>query len=164
MCGTLFTHQWILVCWFSFWLWFHKCSIFNMCYLTVPAHISCIYNLYFHSVPCPSPPPPPPPQRLCFSRRNRLSFSLKKWDKKEKPRHKDVPLINNQLLVCTIKWEPLIQSELHSPSHAYYLTKFRGNSVEKLLGDFFYNISDVFYKVKHSGGHILGIAGPIEWS
>ena len=49
------------------------------------------------------------------------------------PKFTTVALINKNLLVCTIKWEPLIQS-LHNfdpSSHAYTLISFWRNSVGK---------------------------------
>ena len=42
-----------------------------------------------------------------------------------------------------------------SPGDAYHLIKFWINSVWGILGDFFFNSSDVFFNVKYTIGHIL---------
>ena len=60
-----------------------------------------------------------------------------------------VASISKNLLVCTIKWEPLIGSLQNVaallPSHGYYLIRFWRNSVENwYFGKFSLKISDVF--------------------
>ena len=79
-----------------------------------------------------------------------------------------VTLITKNLLVCMIKWEPVIQSLQNlvaiSLSHAYHMIIVRRHSV----GNFFlyiYKKKKIWmyvFKVKHSIGHISRKVGPID--
>ena len=66
------------------------------------------------------------------------------------PKVMAVASISKNLLVCAIKWEPIIGSLQNMvalfPSHGYYLIRFRM----------------CFFKVKHYFGHISGMVGPID--
>ena len=49
------------------------------------------------------------------------------------------------------------------PSHIYYLIRFWRNSVGNVFCQiFFENFRCLFFKVKHSIGHILGMVCPID--
>ena len=62
------------------------------------------------------------------------------------PKVAAVTSISKKLLVCAIKWEPLIRS-LQSFIHGYYLVRFWRRSVGNLnFGKFSLKISDVFFQ------------------
>ena len=83
------------------------------------------------------------------------------------PKVTAVTLINKNLLVCKINWEPLNQL-LQSLvviffGHAYYLSRFWRNSIRNFfLPNFLWKFRMCIFKIIHSIVHILGMVGPID--
>ena len=76
-----------------------------------------------------------------------------------------VTLINTNLLVCRIKWEPIITKLDSYISLVMVITwlDFEGILLETLfLANFLWKFRMSFFKVKHSIGHISGMVGPID--
>ena len=124
------------------------------------------------------PPPPPPPQWLLLLTSKPFELSLRYLGQRKYrsgkmywmtfgwpwPKVTAVTLINKNLLICRIKWEPLNQSlqnlvdillwSWSSPDEI-----LKGNFVKTpLIAKF----RMCFFKVKHSIGQISGMVGPID--
>ena len=72
------------------------------------------------------------------------------------PKVTAVASISTNLLVCAIKWEPLIRLlQLYCTSHGHYLIRFGENSVENCyFGKFSLKFSDVFFQGQTLFGHL----------
>ena len=104
------------------------------------------------------PSPPPSPLSSKSGEMYWITFP-QPW-----PKVTVVVSISTNLLVCKIKWEPLIQSlqnvAVYCPSHGYYLIRFWGSFVGNCyFGKSAYKISDAFFQVKHCFVHISGMVG-----
>ena len=151
-------------------------GLYSIYWLCHPS-LGCLY--VFSSFP---PRPPPQPQQLLPLTSKPFEQNLRYlaqrmygsgemyWMTFPRPWPKvtAVASISKNLLVCAIKWGPLIGSiykiwQLYCPNHGYYLIRFWRNSVGNLNFDkFSLQISNVFFKVKHYFGHILELVGPIN--
>ena len=123
--------------------------------------------LYVFSSFPPRPPPPPPPQRLLLLTSKPFQLDLRYLGQRKHrsgkmywmtfgwpwPKVTAVTLINKNLLVCRIKWEPLNQSlqnfAAKSPGHGHHLIRFRRNSVRNLNFAKFSSKHDDVIKWKH---------------
>ena len=80
------------------------------------------------------------------------------------PKVTAVALMNKNLIVCRIKWEPLNQSLQNLVAISLwssYLIRFWWNSVGNFfLSNFLWKFWMCFFMVKYSIGHISGMAGP----
>ena len=83
------------------------------------------------------------------------------------PEVKAVTLINKNLLVCRIKWEPLNQSVHNLVAISLWSCLSPDYILEGFCWKLFFaklslKILDVFFKVKHFIGHISGMVDPID--
>ena len=80
------------------------------------------------------------------------------------PKVTAVALINKNLLVCRMKWEPLNQSLQNLVAISLLVMLIPWLDFEGILVKYFYfaKFRMGFFKVKHSIGHITGMVGSID--
>ena len=81
------------------------------------------------------------PNDFCFSRQNRLSFTLDIWDKESIG-------LSGKMYWMTFRWP--------------WLKVTAVTLINKNLPNFLRKFRMCFFKVKHSMGHISGMVGPID--
>ena len=150
---------------------------------TFLSHPSLGWLYVFSSFPPPRlrPRPRPPPQRLLLLMSKPFELKLGYLGQRKYrpgkmywmtfwwpwPKVTAVTLINKNLIVCSIKWEPLHQSLQNSVAISlwscllpyYILEEYCMNFV---FCQFFFENFGCFFKVKHSIGYISGMVGPID--